>query len=711
MRKVVIGFVVLLGGVAVLLGTAFLFREDLVRYGAGRFLSDDQLTLTRLEGLDVTSTQLAVAELEFLLNASGQRLVIEGLDVDYRITSVSTAPAVDSITIASAQLSGTADAGVPAVEDDASGFDTPLSEMLTLLREFPLENISVADLRLPQRSEALAMQLQHSDSGLALTADSGALHLDAQFTQVDATATARLDVALRRNELTVGHLQITLQPRDDIHEVTEQGTLEIDDLNALLGELEQAPLPIPLRSAHLELDVQGALSDKLEKGDGAFPAVVVKLQPGSRLTLPAELASGLAEVTLDFTDAVELNILYAGGWSVGESIVPLHVASNWREQPVDVNATLTVIDCAIPLATGCKLAFDGNASVGAYSLAGVIEATASDGYRVKTQGLILGGLPELVPAFDMDAKIDVDGEQVKFSTPLLVRSAPAAAGITLDGTYDLAASTANVHVALPELTFMEQGGALTGVVAGNLKDLGGFYGEYFFGGVNGALQAGIDTARELPVNTPPLMLSAARIDIGLPLEDVALAFSIEPPGVLHIDSVLAHVLDGTISGANITYDPRRERNDILVKFDGLGMERMLDLVEYEGIEAIGAVSGEVPLTITPNGVEVAAGKLAADAPGGSIRYVAAAAGATGNAGLDLVNQALGNYQFDSLTSDVEYTPDGELVLAMKLQGRNPDMSGGQRINLNLNLTDNIPALLESLQAAREIEDFLAEQYE
>ncbi len=742
MRKVVISLVVLVGGVALLLGGAFLFREDLVRYGAGRLLSDGQLTLTRLQGLDVTSTQLTITELEFLLNESGQRLVIAGLDVDYRITSVSTAPVVDSIMIASAQLNGAAGEGEPEAEDDAPGLDTPLSEMLTLLREFPLANISVADLRLPQRSEALAVQLQRGDDGLVLTADSGALHLQAQFTQADPAAVAQFDVTLRRNELTVLDLDLTLQPRDDIYEVTGQGTLEIDDLNALLGELEQAPLPIPLKSAHLELDVQGALSDKLEYGDGAFPAVVVKLQPGSRLTLPAELASGLGEITLDFTDAVELNILYAGIWTVGESTLPLHMTSSWREQPVDVSATLTVIDCAIPPGAGCELAFDGNASFGGYTLAGVIEATANDSYHIKTQGLTLGGLPELVPAFDVDATLDVDGRQIAFSTPLLIRDTPADAGITLDGTYDLATSTANVHVTLPELAFMEEGGALsswfndwpytfdvlvgsldaeadlawqagalTGMVAGNLKDLGGFYGDYFFGGVNGALQAAIDTAGEFPVNTPPLMLSAATIDIGLPLEDVALAFSVAPTGVVHIESVLAHVLDGTISGADITYDPQRERNDVLVKFDGLQMERMLDLVEYEGIEAIGAVSGEVPLTITPNGVEVAAGMLAADAPGGSIRYRGGAAGASGNAGLDLVNQALSNYQFSSLTSDVTYTPDGELVLAMKLQGGNPDMSGGQRINLNLNLTDNIPALLESLQAAREIEDFLAEQYQ
>jgi hypothetical protein len=137
---------------------------------------------------------------------------------------------------------------------------------------------------------------------------------------------------------------------------------------------------------------------------------------------------------------------------------------------------------------------------------------------------------------------------------------------------------------------------------------------------------------------------------------------------------------------------------------------MLTLADYDGVAAIGAVSGELPLTLTANGVEVAAGTLQADVPGGSIRYLAAAAaGVQGNAGVDLVNQVLGNYQFESLTRNIDYSPEGELLLSMQLRGHNPDMGSDQPININLNLSDNIPALLKSLQSARAIEDFLQQQ--
>ena len=117
MRKVVVSLAVLLGTACVLLGAVFVFREDLIRYGAGRFLPDGRLTLVKLRGVDVTSTELRVAELEFLLNESGQHLVIDGLDVDFRFTSVSSAPVVDSVSIESAQLLGAGDEGGDEAEE------------------------------------------------------------------------------------------------------------------------------------------------------------------------------------------------------------------------------------------------------------------------------------------------------------------------------------------------------------------------------------------------------------------------------------------------------------------------------------------------------------------------------------------------------------------------------------------------------------------
>ena len=75
-------------------------------------------------------------------------------------------------------------------------------------------------------------------------------------------------------------------------------------------------------------------------------------------------------------------------------------------------------------------------------------------------------------------------------------------------------------------------------------------------------------------------------------------------------------------------------------------------------------------------------------------------------GLGLAQRALSHLQYDSLTSDVTYTSDGDLVLGMRLEGINPDMDPLQPVILNLSVENNIPQLLKSLQAARDIEQVL-----
>ncbi|MDP6650766.1 MAG: YdbH domain-containing protein, partial [Gammaproteobacteria bacterium] len=77
-----------------------------------------------------------------------------------------------------------------------------------------------------------------------------------------------------------------------------------------------------------------------------------------------------------------------------------------------------------------------------------------------------------------------------------------------------------------------------------------------------------------------------------------------------------------------------------------------------------------------------------------------------NPSVQLVNDALSNYQYRTLDTEVYYDDNGDLTMAVQLQGINPDLNGGQPINLNVNISNNIPSLLRSLQASRVITDAL-----
>lgn len=373
--------------------------------------------------------------------------------------------------------------------------------------------------------------------------------------------------------------------------------------------------------------------------------------------------------------------------------------------------------------------------------------------QIQTAGLAVSG-PQWVPTVGIDARLDIDGDLLTFDAPLQLHNATADAQLQAAGSYDLASGVGQFKLQLPALALTGEGNSLSSYLSGwpyaadimtgtlaldldvqlqpaasnvgedatiitartkiMLSDVAGFYAENFFRGLNATIDADYDSAAPaLPLTTPRSTLTLDELNVGLPITDIAIDYQLDAASqTVSVNSVFARALDGTVSGMDIHYDFSKDINEFDLSFAGLRLERMMELVEYEGIEASGAVSGELPVTVTGgNKIEIDAGRLYAEAPGGSIRYLDAPPAGQGNPAMDFVNQALSNYQFQSLESAIDYTPDGELLLAMQMRGSNPDMNGGQAINLNLTISDNIPTLLKSLQAGRAIEDFLQEQYE
>ena len=373
----------------------------------------------------------------------------------------------------------------------------------------------------------------------------------------------------------------------------------------------------------------------------------------------------------------------------------------------------------------------------------------------ETSALRISGLPDWAPGFDIGGSLALAQDQLNFSLPLTLRELPADSGpVLLEGSHDLASGRGHMQVRLPELhlagperplsAWLQAGlkewpytaDVLTGELSlnatvdwqlaasgndassysarlqGSLKELAGYYETLYFRGLSTEFSATFDPAADFPLSTPPLSITLEALDSGVPLSNISAMLQVEGESQsLHVESLYAEVLGGSIGAHQQRYVFGSDNNSMNLTFTGLQLERLLQLAEYDGISARGAVSGEIPLRFSAAGVEVEDGVLFSEAPGGSIRYLGSGEEDTGNSSLGIVNRALRNYQFDSLESTIEYSPDGELLLGMKLQGYNPDMGAEQRINLNLNLSDNVPTLLESLQAGRAIQDFLQEQFE
>lgn len=256
--------------------------------------------------------------------------------------------------------------------------------------------------------------------------------------------------------------------------------------------------------------------------------------------------------------------------------------------------------------------------------------------------------------------------------------------------------------------------AIEGPVNILLTDISGYYDDLFFVGLTTAIDGEfIDST--IFRSARPLQGEINTLDIGIPVSDISWGYSWEYSldteneySVMTLENLTAEILGGEVSVPTLSMDSRNPQSQSNVVISNLNLETIVALAEYPGLYVDGFISGYLPIAITDSSITLNDGLISALNPGGTISYTPANSSAAINPSLQLVNDALSDYRYDRLNTNVFYTENGDLTLAVQLQGFNPDMNQGQAINLNVNVTDNIPTLLESLQASRSITDALEE---
>ena len=57
-----------------------------------------------------------------------------------------------------------------------------------------------------------------------------------------------------------------------------------------------------------------------------------------------------------------------------------------------------------------------------------------------------------------------------------------------------------------------------------------------------------------------------------------------------------------------------------------------------------------------------------------------------------------------LACELSYDESGQLMLSLRLEGRNPAVENGLPINFNINIEEDLPALIASIQLSSQISD-------
>ncbi len=208
-------------------------------------------------------------------------------------------------------------------------------------------------------------------------------------------------------------------------------------------------------------------------------------------------------------------------------------------------------------------------------------------------------------------------------------------------------------------------------------------------------------------------LTIAQLNPGIPLGSIQLAnahyrASLKNPrqGMADWQSVKARLLDGTAWLGPQKLDLKRA-DKVLLHVEGLQLQTLLKIYPAEGLAGTGIIDGQIPIHIDHDTFYVEAGQLQARQPG-VLQFHSDRIRALGesNPTMRLVADALEDFHFNVLSSAVSYDQSGKLLLNIRLEGRNPDVEKGRPIHLNLNLEEDIPALLASIQLSSHISEVI-----
>lgn len=143
----------------------------------------------------------------------------------------------------------------------------------------------------------------------------------------------------------------------------------------------------------------------------------------------------------------------------------------------------------------------------------------------------------------------------------------------------------------------------------------------------------------------------------------------------------------------------------MLKLEGLSLEAILQAYPAEGLTGTGIIDGSLPLRLEQGKLNIHGGQLAAREPG-VLQFRSEKIRSLGqsNPAMQLVATAIDDFRYDKLSSSVDYADTGTLLLALSLSGRNPALEQGRPINLNVNLEENVPKLLTSLQLSDRVSE-------
>ncbi len=253
-------------------------------------------------------------------------------------------------------------------------------------------------------------------------------------------------------------------------------------------------------------------------------------------------------------------------------------------------------------------------------------------------------------------------------------------------------------------------GAIDMRIEAALRDVGITTEAATLEGLNGAL---VLHGPDPLVTDGEQLISIAQADVGVPLRNGLVRFSLLPDNVLDVTSATFRMLGGEIrAGLTVTLGDALSADLVLVALS-LDLGQILARVDLEGLSGSGTLSGAIPLRIRGDDIQVLDAVLLGDPEGGRIRYQPSAeAGAVAKSQADtlgLAVDALRDLHWTSLEVKLSGDARGPMVAHVHVRGSNPEFQDGRAVQLNLNVDARMSDLVRAGTASYRVPEVIEEK--
>jgi hypothetical protein len=202
----------------------------------------------------------------------------------------------------------------------------------------------------------------------------------------------------------------------------------------------------------------------------------------------------------------------------------------------------------------------------------------------------------------------------------------------------------------------------------------------------------------------PQTLTIGLLDAGLPLRGGSIVFDLPGKDVLHISRASWPVAGGTLEISELNVPFERAPDVVIANLKGLDAGELARSADIDGLEAEGALAGSIPIRILDNGPVIDDARIWS-LRNGTLRFRSEAAlQSLKQSGemADLLARALADFRYSDLQISLDGPLSGDITAKAQLNGANPALYDGKRIELNVTLQGALRDLLQSASVVQDL---------